>query len=149
MGIETILLVLTIVFAFYMAWSIGANDVANAMGTSVGSKALTLKQAVIIAAFLEFGGAFLAGAEVSDTLSKGIVNPEFFQTVPMLFIYGMMGSLLAAAVWLHIATYFGWPVSTTHAIVGAVFGFGLAVGGTEAVYWGNMAVIASSWIISP
>ena len=131
-----------------MAWNIGANDVANAMGTSVGSKALTLKKAVFIAAILEFAGAFFAGGDVAETIQKGIISPGHI-TDPTLFVLGMMGSLLATGVLLQIASTFGLPVSTTHAIVGAVMGFGIAVGGFEAVSWGEMGWIAASWVLSP
>ena len=123
MEVETILLYLAIACGFYMAWSIGANDVANAMGTSVGSGALTIKRAVIIAAILEFAGAFLVGTNVSETIRKGIINPEVFQNAPLDLVFGMVGALLAAAIWLQVASYYGWPVSTTHSIVVAVLGF--------------------------
>ena len=116
---ESIFISLAAIFGFYMAWNIGANDVANAMGTSVGSGALTLRRAVILAAILEFAGAFLVGSHVSETVRKGIVDPAVFSDV-QVFIYGMLASLLAAGVWLQIASYFGWPVSTTHSIVGAI-----------------------------
>ena len=149
MSHESILLTLALVFGFYMAWSIGANDVANAMGTSVGSGALTLKHAVIVAAVLEFSGAFLVGMHVSETVRKGIVNPEIFYSEPYIFVYGMLAALLAAAVWLQLASYNGWPVSTTHSIVGAILGFGVVVGGLKAVYWGKVASIVASWVISP
>ena len=145
----TILIILALVFGFYMAWNIGANDVANAMGTSVGSGALTFKRAVILAAILEFAGAFLVGSHVSDTVRKGIVDPMLFAGDPQAFVLGMLSALLAAGVWLQIATYFGWPVSTTHSIVGAIIGFGIVYGGMSAVEWGEVGKIAASWIISP
>jgi len=149
MGAETILLIITLCAGFYMAWSIGANDVANAMGTSVGSGALTLKQAVICAAILEFAGAFLVGTSVSETVRKGIVDTSVFMGEPMLLVYGMIGALLAAGVWLQFASYYGWPVSTTHSIVGAIIGFGAVVGGVEAVNWSKVGTIVSSWVVSP
>ncbi len=149
MGVETILLIISIGFGFYMAWSIGANDVANAMGTSVGSGALTVRKAVIIAAVVEFAGAFFVGSHVSETIRKGIISPEIFQNAPMELVYGMAGALLAAAVWLQIASYFGWPVSTTHSIVGSVLGFGVVVGGFHAADWGKVASIVASWVVSP
>ena len=149
MGIETIILGLALVFGFYMAWNIGANDVANAMGTSVGSGALTLKRAVILAAILEFSGAFFVGAHVSETVRKGIVNPELFQSEPNLFAFGMLGALLAAAVWLQLASYNGWPVSTTHSIVGSIIGFGIVYGGMQAIHWGKVGQIVASWVVSP
>jgi len=143
------LIILALVFGFYMAWNIGANDVANAMGTSVGSGALTFKQAVIIAAILEFAGAFLVGSHVSDTVRKGIVDPMLFAGDPQAFVLGMLSALLAAGVWLQFASYFGWPVSTTHSIVGAIIGFGVVYGGMSAVHWEKVGTIAASWIISP
>jgi len=149
MDSATLLLVLTLVVGLYVAWNIGANDVSNAMGTSVGSGAVSLRQAIIIAAILEFCGAFFFGSHVSDTIQKGIVNPDLFIQDPMIFVYGMISSLIAAGIWLQLATYFGWPVSTTHSIVGAVVGFGAAIGGIEAVYWNKVFHIIMSWIISP
>jgi PiT family inorganic phosphate transporter len=145
----TVLIVLALVFGFYMAWNIGANDVANAMGTSVGSGALTFKRAVIIAAILEFAGAFLVGTDVSDTVRKGIVDPMLFAGDPQAFVLGMLSALLAAGVWLQIATMFGWPVSTTHSIVGAIIGFGVVYGGVSVIHWDKVGTIAASWIISP
>lgn len=146
-----ILLVLAIVFGLFMAWGVGANDVANAMGTSVGSGAITIKQAIIIAVIFEFAGAVLAGGEVTATIRKGILDASIFTNDPHLLVYGMLASLLAAGFWLMIASSLGWPVSTTHSIVGAIVGFG-AVGvgvGVDAVAWGKVGTIAMSWIVSP
>lgn len=143
------LMLLAVIFGFYMAWNIGANDVANAMATSVGSGALTLRRAVIIAAVLEFAGAYFAGASVSNTIRKGIVDPDVFAGEPTLFVCGMLASLLAAGTWLFIASYFGWPVSTTHSIVGAILGFGAVYAGIQAIYWGKVGTIAASWVVSP
>lgn len=149
-GVEgTILLVAGVVIAFYMAWNVGANDVANAMGTSVGSKALTLKRAVVVAAIFEFAGAFFLGGSVSDTVRKGIINPELFAGNPEFMLYGMLAALLASAIWLHLASALGMPVSTTHSIVGAVAGFGLLQFGAAAVDWGTMSKIVFSWFVSP
>ena len=145
---ETILLILVVLAGGYMAWNIGANDVANAMGTSVGSGALTLRQAVIIAAVLEFSGAFFLGSHVSETIQGGIVDSAIFKD-PLILVYGMLAALLSAGAWLQLASYFGWPVSTTHSIVGAIVGFGMVIGGLEAIYWENVAFIATSWIVSP
>ncbi len=145
----TLMQIVALCLGFYMAWNIGANDVANAMGTSVGSKALTLRRAVILAAILEFSGAFFVGSNVSETIQKGIIETSLFQADPTLFVLGMMGSLLATGALLQIASYFALPISTTHAIVGAVVGFGLCIGGVEAVHWDELAWIASSWILSP
>jgi len=132
-----------------MAWGIGANDVANAMATSVGSKALTLKQAVIIAAVFEFSGAFLAGGEVTSTIRKGIIDASLLADSPELLIYGMLAALLAAGIWLLVATHFGWPVSTTHSIVGAIVGFAAVGIGMEAVNWDKVGSIIASWVVSP
>lgn len=149
MDIFTILEYLTLAAGFYMAWNIGANDVANAMGTSVGSRALTLKKAVFLAAILEFSGSVLAGSNVSETIQKGIVNPEIFHSDPMIFVIGMLGALIATGIWLHLASYLGMPVSTTHAIVGAVLGFGGIIGGVDAIHWDEVFGIVMSWILSP
>ncbi|MBS4167120.1 MULTISPECIES: inorganic phosphate transporter [unclassified Neochlamydia] len=144
-----LLLIFLLLAGFYMAWSIGANDVANAMGTSVGSGALSLKTAVVIAALLEFSGAFFFGSHVSDTIQTGIIDSTLFAYEPRILVYGMLASLLAAGMWLQIASYFGWPVSTTHCIVGAIVGFGIVVGGLEAIQWENILFIITSWVISP
>lgn len=138
-----------VIAGFYMAWNIGANDVANAMGTSVGSGALTLKQAVFIAAVLEFSGAFFFGSHVSETIQKEIVDPSLFLHQPQILVYGMLSALLSAGAWLQLASYLGLPVSTTHTIVGAVVGFGAVVGGIDAIKWATVAKIVASWIISP
>ena len=143
------LTIISVVVGFYMAWSIGANDVANAMGTSVGSGALTLRRAVLLAAVFEFLGAFLAGSYVTETVQKKIVIPEMFIHDPMVWVYGMIAALLAAAVWLQAASYFGWPVSTTHSIIGAILGFGLVAGGVDAIQWDQLSTILLSWVISP
>lgn len=149
MDAETILLGVTIISGLYMAWSIGANDVANAMGTSVGSGALTLKRAVILAAILEFSGAVLVGTHVSETVRQGIISPEVFSSNPLLLVYGMIAALLAAGIWLQLASYFGLPVSTTHSIVGSIIGFGIVIAGIQSVHWHKVGEIVSSWIISP
>jgi len=145
----TVFLVLAIIFGFYMTWGIGANDVANAMGTSVGSGAITVKQAIVIAAIFEFAGAFIAGGQVTSTIRKGIIDPSSIAGSPELLVYGMLASLLAAAIWLMIATTRGWPVSTTHSIVGAIVGFALAGIGIEAVQWDKLGSIVASWVVSP
>ena len=144
-----VIISLAVIFGLYMAWGIGANDVANAMGTSVGSGALTLRRAVILAAILEFSGAFLAGNNVSETVRKGIVDPAIFSGDGLSFMLGMLSALLAAGVWLQIASWKGWPVSTTHSIVGSVVGFGAVYGGINAVHWDKVGLIAASWVISP
>ncbi|MEE8215705.1 MAG: inorganic phosphate transporter [Acidiferrobacterales bacterium] len=136
-------------FGLFMAWGIGANDVANAMATSVGSRALTATQAVGVAAVFEFAGAYLAGGEVTSTIRKGIVDASVFAATPDLLIYGMLAALLASGVWLLIASRRGWPVSTTHTIVGAVVGFAAVGVGLDAVQWGKVGTIVMSWVISP
>ncbi|MBB5021391.1 inorganic phosphate transporter [Desulfurispira natronophila] len=132
-----------------MAWNIGANDVANAMGTSVGSRALTLKQAVLVAAVFEFLGAVLVGSSVTQTVKSGIVDISLFSSTPEVVVTGMLCALLAAALWLQVATIFGWPVSTTHSIIGAVVGFGLMAGGIGVIQWERLTQVGMSWIISP
>lgn len=148
MEYEGILLILALCFGLYMAWGIGANDVANAMATSVGSKALTVKHAIIIAGIFEFLGAFLAGGEVTSTIRKGIIDSGMIDDASVM-VFGMLASLLAAAVWLTVASRFGWPVSTTHSIVGAIVGFAIVSVGVDAVYWSKLGTIAASWVISP
>ena len=145
----TVLLTLAVIFGLYMTWGIGANDVANAMGTSVGSGAITVMQAIVIAAIFEFMGAFIAGGNVTSTSRKGIIDPSSISGSPEILVYGMLAALLAAAVWLMIASYRGWPVSTTHSIVGALVGFGIAGIGMDAVNWGKIGQIAASWVVSP
>ncbi|MBT1062748.1 inorganic phosphate transporter family protein [Bowmanella sp. Y26] len=143
------LIVTAAVVGFLMAWGIGANDVANAMGTSVGSKALTIKQAIFIAMIFEFAGAYLAGGEVTSTIRKGIVDSAYFVDTPEILVYGMIASLLAAGIWLVIASYLGWPVSTTHSIVGAIVGFAAVGVSADSVEWGQVVGIVGSWIITP
>ena len=141
----------------YMAWNIGANDVANSMADAVGSRAITVKQAVIYAGICEFAGAVLVGAHVTDTVRKGIIDPQVIANLPGLmpgdaaaiFVIGMTGALLSAAFWLHFSTHMGLPVSTTHSIVGAVAGFGIVAAGWSVVNWGKMGQIVASWFISP
>ncbi|MBT3559004.1 MAG: inorganic phosphate transporter [Rhodospirillales bacterium] len=145
----TLFIIIAIIFGLYMTWGIGANDVANVMGTSVGSGAITVKTAIIIAAIFEFGGAVLAGGHVTKTIRKGIIDPTPITGNPEILVFGMLASLLAAAVWLMVASTRGWPVSTTHSIVGAVVGFAVAAIGIEAVNWGKIGQIVASWVISP
>jgi PiT family inorganic phosphate transporter len=144
-----IYLTLAAVFGLFMAWGIGANDVANAMATSVGSRAITVKQALIIAAIFEFAGAVLAGGEVTSTIRKGIVDQSMIADSPELLIFGMLASLLAAGTWLLIASRKGWPVSTTHSIVGAIIGFAIVGMGFDSVQWGKVGSIVLSWVASP
>ncbi len=144
-----ILIILACIFGFFMAWGVGANDVANAMGTSVGSRALTIKQAILIAMVFEFLGAYLAGGEVTATIRKGIIDVSAVSDTPEDLVFGMLAALLAAGCWLLIASIMGWPVSTTHSIVGAVVGFGVVGIGVDAVHWPKIWQIAASWVISP
>ncbi len=144
-----ILLILSCIFGFFMAWGIGANDVANAIGTSVGSKAISIRKALIIAAIFESAGAILAGGQVAQTIRSGIIDPSMFIAEPELLVYGMLASLLAAGSWLLLASYCGWPVSTTHSIVGAIIGFGLLELGAKAVDWYVVSSIALSWVVTP
>ena len=143
----TILLVLACLFGFFMAWGVGANDVANAMGTSVGSRALTIKQAIIIAMVFEFLGAYLAGGQVTQTIRSGIVDSSMIS--PEQMIFGMLAALLAAGTWLLVASIKGWPVSTTHSIIGAVIGFAAVGVSLDSVNWAGVIPIVSSWVISP
>ena len=142
-----VLLLLACLFGFFMAWGVGANDVANAMGTSVGSKALTIKQAICIAMVFEFAGAYLAGGEVTETIKSGIVDASMIS--PGLMVLGMMSALLAAGSWLLIASMKGWPVSTTHSIVGAVIGFAAVGVSMDAVHWEGVRPIVASWVVTP
>jgi PiT family inorganic phosphate transporter len=144
----TIYIILAAAFGLFMAWGIGANDVANAMATSVGSGALRIKQAIVLAAVFEFTGAWLAGGAVTKTIRKGIVNSSAF-TDPNILVWGMLASLLAAGTWLLIASRKGWPVSTTHSIVGAVVGFAAVGIGMDAVHWDKVGTIVLSWVVSP
>ncbi len=159
-GMEWALISLVLIIGFYMAWNIGANDVANAMGTSVGSRALTLKQAVILAGIFEFLGAFLVGGNVAKTVRKGIFDPTVLDTIypaadfgdtyaASVLACGMIAALMSAGTWLLIASYFGWPVSTTHSIVGAVVGVGIAAVGAASIAWNQVGLITVGWIVSP
>lgn len=144
-----ILVIITAVLGFMMAFGIGANDVSNAMGTSVGSGTITVKQAIIIAIIFEVAGAYLAGGEVADTIKSGIIDPSQFAEQPDVLVLGMMSSLSAAGVWLIVATKMGWPVSATHTIIGAVIGFALITVGASGIQWGALSGIVGSWFITP
>ncbi|KJG59262.1 phosphate permease [Photobacterium kishitanii] len=145
----TLLIGVAAFFGLLMAIGIGANDVANAMGTSVGSKALTVKQAIIIAMIFEFAGAYLAGGEVTDTIRKGVIETSLYAAHPETLVFGMMSALLAAGTWLLVASFMGWPVSTTHSIIGAIIGFACVSVGTNAVDWHSIQGIVGSWLITP
>ena len=146
-----LLLIMACIFGFFMAWGVGANDVANAMGTSVGARAITIKQAIIIAMVFEFTGAWLAGGEVTSTIRSSIIDIEGagFEERPELLIFGMLSSLLAAGIWLVVASKYGWPVSTTHSIIGAIVGFAVVGISVDSVMWGQVLEIVVSWVISP
>lgn len=143
------LVIITAVLGFLMAFGIGANDVSNAMGTSVGSGTITVKQAIMIAMVFELAGAYLAGGEVADTIKSGIIQADVFTDTPDVLVLGMMSSLCAAGVWLIVATKMGWPVSGTHTIIGAVIGFALVTVGSESIQWGQLIGIVGSWFITP
>jgi len=145
----TAMVVMAMIFGLFMTWGVGANDLANAMGTSVGAGAVTVKQAIGIAIIFEFLGAVLAGGHVTQTIRKGIIDPTPIISHPEILVFGMLASLLAAAVWLMIASAKGWPVSTTHSIVGAIVGFAIVGIGPEAVKWDKIMKVVVSWVISP
>jgi PiT family inorganic phosphate transporter len=145
----TALVVMAMIFGLFMTWGVGANDLANAMGTSVGAGAVTVKKAIGIAIIFEFLGAVLAGGHVTETIRKGIIDPTPIISHPEILVFGMLASLLAAAVWLMIASAKGWPVSTTHSIVGAIVGFAIVGIGPEAVRWDKIINVVVSWVISP
>ncbi len=145
----TVMVILAVIFGLYMTWGIGANDLANAMGTSVGAGAVTIKQAIGIAIIFEFLGAVLAGGHVTKTIRKGIIDPTAIVNNPEILVYGMLAALLAAAFWLMVASTKGWPVSTTHSIIGALIGFAIVGIGPEAVKWTKVGSVVASWVISP
>ncbi|MFL2546332.1 MAG: inorganic phosphate transporter [Candidatus Rariloculaceae bacterium] len=146
---QVVYLTLAGAFGLFMAWGIGANDVANAMATSIGSGALTIRKALIVAAVFEFSGAVLAGGEVTSTIRRGIIDSTYVVGQPELLIYGMLAALLAAGTWLLLASRMGWPVSTTHSIVGAIVGFAVIALGIDSVEWDQVLTIVASWVISP
>jgi PiT family inorganic phosphate transporter len=145
----TLLLIIALAVGLYMAWNIGANDVANAFGASVGGGALTIRKALLLAAVFEFCGAFFVGAPVAETISGAIVPPATFDFNPKVLAIGMVAALVGSSIWLNVATFFGQPVSTTHAIIGAVIGFACVACGPGCVHWREMGRIAASWIVSP
>lgn len=145
----TLLVIITAAFSFFMAFGVGANDVSNAMGTSVGSGTITAKQAVIIAMIFESAGAYLAGGEVTETIKSGVINAMEYSATPEILALGMMASLFSAGIWLLIASKMGWPVSTTHTIIGAIIGFGLVTVGPDSIDWSSIRKIVGSWFITP
>ncbi len=148
MSIELIILILGFVIGFYMAWNIGANDVANSMASAVGAKAITLRQAVLIAGILNIVGAAFIGSHVTDTIRKGIISTQVLDN-PDVMLIGALAALLSASLWISFATWRSLPVSTTHSIVGAMVGFGLMVGGFSVINWAKLGAVVLSWIISP
>jgi len=148
-GMEYYILGFATLVGFYMAANIGANDLANAMGTSVGSGALTMNQAVVVSMVANMIGAVMAGGHVTNTIRKGMIDPSLLAGSPEKLLLGMFAALLAAGIWVQLATHFGLPVSTTHSIVGAVVGFGIMAVGFGAVSWGTVIAIVLSWVISP
>jgi inorganic phosphate transporter, PiT family len=145
----TVFIAMAVIFGLYMTWGIGANDVANAMGTSVGSGAISVRQAIVIAAIFEFAGAFLAGGHVTKTIRKGIIDADGVANNPEILVFGMLAALLAAAIWLMVASRRGWPVSTTHTVVGAIVGFAVVGIGPDSVNWAKLGQIVASWLVSP
>lgn len=145
----TLLVLVTAVFGFFMAFGVGANDVSNAMGTSVGSGTITAKQAIFIAMIFESAGAYLAGGEVTETIKSGVINPMEFVANPEILALGMMAALFSSGLWLLIASKMGWPVSTTHTIIGAIVGFACVTVGKQAVDWSEIRNIVGSWFITP
>ena len=144
-----ILVITAVIIGMYMAWNIGANDVANSMADAVGSRALTIFWAVVLAGVCEFFGAVLVGSHVTDTIRKEIIDTTPFIQNPRILVHGMICAMLAAAIWLNLASYFGMPVSTTHSIVGAVVGFGIIQAGVTHIRWGMLGKIVASWFVSP
>lgn len=141
--------ILAVILCFMMTWGVGANDLANVMSTTMGSKAVTVKQAMLIAVFFEFAGAFFGGAGVTETMRDGIINTSLLADQPLILIEGMLGVLLACTIWMNLASYLGVPVSITNALVGSMVGFGSLVLGTDAVHWNQVSHIAIGWITSP
>jgi PiT family inorganic phosphate transporter len=145
---EYYILIIGYIFGFYMAWNIGANDVANSMASSVGTKAITIRQAIFLAGILNVIGAVFIGSHVTNTIRKGIVSTDIMAD-PHVALIGALSALLAAAIWVSFATWKSLPVSTTHSIVGAMLGFGIMAGGFAAINWGKLFAVVLSWIISP
>src|SRR3990167_946815 len=149
MDVLSFCLILSVLFCFLMTWGVGANDLANVMSTTMGSKAITVKQAMFIAIFFEFAGAFLGGTDVTETMRDGIINTTQLNSTPLVFIEGMLGVLLACTIWMNLASFLGVPVSITNALVGSMVGFGWLVFGADAVQWKQVSHIAIGWITSP
>jgi PiT family inorganic phosphate transporter len=142
-------IILAVVLCFLMTWGVGANDLANVMSTTMGSKAVTVKQAMLIAIIFEFAGVFLGGAGVTETMRDGIINTSQLSDQPLILIHGMLGVLLACTIWMNLASYLGFPVSITNALVGSMVGFGSVVLGNEHIHWSQVSHIAIGWVTSP
>lgn len=140
---------LAVILCLLMTWGVGANDLANVMSTTMGSKAISVRQAILIAIIFEFAGAFLGGSDVTETMRDGIINTSELSTQPLILIEGMLSVLLACTTWMNLASYLGVPVSITNAIVGSMVGFGTIVLGPEAIHWMQVVHIAVGWITSP
>ncbi|CAM4399195.1 MAG: hypothetical protein LEGION0403_FIIPPAGN_02094 [Legionella sp.] len=149
MDYSIVYLCIAIILCFLMTWGVGANDLANVMSTTMGSKAITAKQAMLIAIIFEFAGAFIGGTEVTETMRDGIINTSQLSEQPLVLIEGMLGVLLACTIWMNLASYIGVPVSITNALVGSMVGFGAVVLGADAIHWNQVSRIAVSWITSP
>lgn len=149
MEYSSILLLVAIALCFFMTWGVGANDLANVMSTTMGSKAVTVKQAMIIAIIFEFAGAFLGGGGVTETMRDGIINSHELMNQPLIVIEGMLSVLLACTIWMNLASFLGVPVSITNALVGSVVGFGCLVLGPNAIQWVQVSHIAIGWVTSP
>lgn len=149
MDASTLYFLLAVLFCFMMTWGVGANDLANVMSTTMGSKAITVKQALCIAVIFEFAGAFFGGTDVTETLRDGIIDVQLLAHDPVVLIQGILGVLIACTIWMHLASFLGVPVSITNALVGSMVGFGWLVLGQDAVHWEQVSHIAIGWITSP
>ena len=149
MDYSLVLLSIAVAFCFFMTWGVGANDLANVMSTTMGSKAITVRQAMLIAIIFEFAGAFIGGSGVTETMRDGIINSSELSSQPLIMIEGMLSVLLACTVWMNLASYLGVPVSITNALVGSMVGFGSVVLGTDAIHWNQVIAYAIGWVTSP
>ncbi|MDI9818693.1 MULTISPECIES: inorganic phosphate transporter [unclassified Legionella] len=149
MDYPLVLFIVAVAFCFFMTWGVGANDLANVMSTTMGSKAITVRQAMIIAVVFEFAGAFLGGTDVTETMRDGIINSNQLSDQPLVLVEGMLGVLVACTVWMNLASFIGVPVSITNALVGSMVGFGAIVLGIDAIHWQQVYYIAIGWVTSP
>jgi inorganic phosphate transporter, PiT family len=144
-----LIIIIALVLGFIMTWGVGANDLANILSTSIGSRSVSVKQALMIAVVFEFAGALLGGSHVTNTIRSGIINASLLSHQPDILLFGMLSVLLASGIWMLFASYIGMPVSITNATVGSLVGFGVVVLGPHAIYWGKVGAIALSWVLSP